>query len=430
MDAVLYWKIDSYKPKTEKALVTTPNLVFLKCFNYTLATALMYNTWPHSQWMRVVHAIGMFCCVASFVMNTVVLLLLKRERPKTTFTPFSIIATSLSPLYVIPIDVITMFTRPGGPIIIGVALGFYACTYLATGGYLLSWFEDFLLLDVWAFVLFFVYRKVGWFALNMREQDEIVRFFKTTCYDFIEHAPKAELLYSATTGMCGIIAINLGKIAALCLFRYLGAVAHLQALYFSGLVGFYILAFKFDFNAWFITYWFLRHHKFEHLSAKQFLCKHCEHHDAVPVASIGSADTGFQEGFHRSIAPWQYTNTFLFGPNWIQYFAAMGDEWSHNYCPTAKYSSILQFKHVHVDHHFARTVPLGFHYETEVEMHDFKYDSALWDNIASFMPGVTLPEHEDWRELRAAAEAGMFSWEGGPGSDENPKPPSDKKKEE
>ena len=60
-----------------------------------------------------------------------------------------------------------------------------------------------------------------------------------------------------------------------------------------------------------------KHHKFEHISAAQYLVKHFEHHDVVPVASIGSADTGFQESFHRSLSPWQYTNSFVFGFNFV-----------------------------------------------------------------------------------------------------------------
>ena len=77
-----------------------------------------------------------------------------------------------------------------------IPTGGAAITYLLTRGWRgpFGWFEDAVLVDVWLYVLVFLCRKVGWFRLNLREKDEIVRFFKTTCWEAMALAPTAELL--------------------------------------------------------------------------------------------------------------------------------------------------------------------------------------------------------------------------------------------
>ena len=134
-----------------------------------------------------------------------------------------------------------------------------------------------------------------------------------------------------------------------------------------------------------------KHHKFEHISAAQYLVKHFEHHDVVPVASIGSADTGFQESFHRSLSPWQYTNSFVFGFNFVGYVASVLDEWAHNYCPTASHSGYLSMKPIHAEHHFNHAAPFGNTYDEAVREDGFKLDEDLWSHFGRFMPGVALP---------------------------------------
>ena len=413
-DAVLYLKVNDAKIITDKRLISTPNLAFLKVQNYVLSALLLSSVCPKAWWLLQLHRMGIACVCTVFTVNTAVLFFLKRNRPKAVFTPLSIVVGSLSLLYVIPIDFATMMTKPSHLKMLALPLMLY-CVFFFLMPTAFSWFEDAVLVDVWFFIFLFTCRKFRWFTTNLDEQAELVRFFKTTCFDFIEKAPTAELLYSATTGLCNCIALQLGKVLALTLAQRYEMIPHLQAVYFGGFIAHFYMAIAMDFNGFWLNYYFIPHHTFEHVSAKQYLTKHAEHHDVVPVGSIVSADTGFQEGFHRSISPWQYMNSWLFGFNFIQYFVSVADEWGHNYCPTAKYSSVLALKNTHVDHHFNRTVPLGFRYETEAAERGFKYDTALWENFAKFMPGVDIPEHEDHLLTQAVYEGNQLCWPGGPG---------------
>jgi hypothetical protein len=59
----------------------------------------------------------------------------------------------------------------------------------------------------------------------------------------------------------------------------------------------------------------------------------------------------------------QQSYSALFGFNAFAYGVSVGDEWSHNMCPTISHSSVIAQKHIHVDHHFRRTVPLGFNWD-------------------------------------------------------------------
>lgn len=416
----LYWNAGEHKPKTEKHLISNANLIFLKGWNCLLVTAALQSMSPTAWWLQQVHRLGSVCVCASFALNMALIFFLHRGRSQKAFTPLTIIATTLSPLYVIGIDLIKMIVyarekRHGHIYIVLGGCALAAVTHWLTGGQTFSWFEDAVLVDVWAFIFFFLYRKVSWFALNMTEKDEIVRFFKTTCYDFIEKAPIAELAYSATTGFTSIVGLQMGKVILTIASRHFGLLAVYQSFFLSGVPAFFLAAIVFDFNLWYIQVYFRTHHRFEHLSAAQYLVKHVDHHDVIPVASIGSAGTGFQEAVHRSLSLWQYPNSALFGFNTILYGSSTFDEWSHNYCPTAKYSGILEYKHVHVDHHFNRTVPLGFFYDQEVEEDNFKYDESLWSTISSFMPGVELPEREDVSKLAPVYNANKLHWTGGPG---------------
>ena len=85
-----------------------------------------------------------------------------------------------------------------------------------------------MIVDVWLFFFFFCFRKQGWFRQNLAEKDGIVRFFKTTCWRRIEAAPTAELLYSATTGLANVLALQLGKVVAVFAARRLGMQAEFQ----------------------------------------------------------------------------------------------------------------------------------------------------------------------------------------------------------
>jgi len=299
-----------------------------------------------------------------------------------------------------------------------VPLPLTAAAYMLTVDLALPWFEDLVLVDVWMFVLVFACRKGALFTINLHEKDEMVRFFKTTCYDFIESAPRAELLYSATTGLSAVIGTQLGKFFLLEMSRSVGLLPLFRAIYLSGFGAFVIMGdptHGFNCNVMWFEFFFRRHHRFFHLSAAQYLTKHWEHHDVLPIASIGSQGSGYQEAFVRCIAPWQYPGSAFFGPNTYSYSMTSGDEWSHNYCPTASLSGVIAIKHVHVDHHFNRTVPLGVNYDRDVAEDGFRYDMALWENISSFLPdGFQLPEREPPNGVHAAFGAGAFNIPGGP----------------
>jgi hypothetical protein len=80
---------------------------------------------------------------------------------------------------------------------------------------------------------------------QLLERDEIVRFFRTTCYEFIERAPATEMVYSASTGFQGIVGLQVGKFVALVLARQIGLLGVFQSFYLSGAVSFTIMAFQY-----------------------------------------------------------------------------------------------------------------------------------------------------------------------------------------
>jgi hypothetical protein len=286
-----------------------------------------------------------------FALNAGVLMYIGRQRTRKCFTPLAILSAMLSPLYMAPIDLMSMCREKGQlRMLLSAPLPLALATYLLTGGRTLSWVEDVLVVDVWSFVLLFAVRKSALFVINLHEKDEMVRFFKTTCYEMIERAPRAELLYCATTGECAVIGSQIGKLFLFQASRALGLQPVFQAFYLSGVAAFVIMAdpnYGFGCDRWWFELHFRRWHRFQHLCAAQYLTKHFDHHDVLPVASIGSQGTGYQEAFFRSIAFWQSPGCALFGPSLFQYASFAGDEWSHNYCPTASFSGVLMHKCVH-----------------------------------------------------------------------------------
>jgi len=254
--------------------------------------------------------------------------------------------------------------------------------------------------------------------MEVRDRAEITRYFATTCFDFIEHAPVCEIIYSATTGYNSLVGAQMGKVAFLAAARAIpGMLPVYQAFYLTGVFSFMIMGDPNWFNAgmWHWQGWFRRWHRFMHISPVHYLVMHWDHHDVVPLASISGA--GFMENFHRSLTPWMSPYSALFGFNAFAYGVSVGDEWSHNMCPTISHSSVIAQKHVHVDHHFRRTVPLGFNYDQEVEEDGFSYDTALWGNLATFLPpSFELPEKESHAGMTAAITAGQFHIPDGPGS--------------
>lgn len=414
MEAGVYYNVMEHKPKTDNSLISTPNIVLHKLLTFSASVALMCQMAPTAWWVQQLHRFAIACVSVMFAVNVGVVFCLKRNRRRRAFTPLSIVAAYLSPVYILAIDAVTMLTTKRHlAMVVCVPLPLAATTYWLTGGETCSWFEDLVLFDVWLFVLVFLLRKAAWFVLNLHEKEELVRYFKTTAYDFMEQAPRAELLYAATNGFTCIVGVQLGKLFWIWVARSLGVLPIFQAFYLSGFHAFSIMGdptWGWSCNMWFYQVYFRRWHRFFHLSPAQYLTKHFDHHDVLPLASIGSSGSGYLEAFHKSLSLWQNPYSALHGPFLIHYLLSAGDEWSHNMCPTAQYSSIVGLKHVHVDHHYGRTVPLGFDYEQEVEEDNFKYDQSLWENIATFLPeGFTLPEVEARGALEANFGRGVMS---------------------
>merc|ERR1712232_547182 len=148
---------------------------------------------------------------------------------------------------------------------------------------------------------------------------------------------------------------------------------------------------------------FLRHHKFNHAHASAYLTQHFEHHDVVPLASIGAAGGGFQEVLFRGLGLVHFNNQWLLGYNLFrQYVATSYDEWAHNYCPTASRSGIIAVRDIHVEHHFDRTLPLGFRYDDEMAVGWRGYDERFWENIKRFAPGLEFHRPSTFQEYLSA----------------------------
>ena len=224
-----YLNLAKHKPKTDKRLVSNANLLFLKAFNYTLTVALLCQLSPSARWVRSMHHVGIACIIVLFALNTSLVAVLSHKRPSTCFTPLTIVATSFSTPCIIAIDILTLLCTPRqAAMIVSAAAPPYVFVRWLADGAVHRWFEDAVIVDVWLFFFFFCFRKQGWFRQNLAEKDGIVRFFKTTCWRRIEAAPTAELLYSATTGLANVLALQLGKVVAVFAARRLGMQAEFQ----------------------------------------------------------------------------------------------------------------------------------------------------------------------------------------------------------
>lgn len=263
----------------------------------------------------------------------------------------------------------------------------------------IPYFKESIYLDIWIFFFVFLYRKFSWFQENIKEKKQIVEYFTGTCWGRITKAPELEFMYCATTGLCNCFAIQIGKLIMYLIglkFPSLSMLAPgglLQSFYTASLLyyGFlYIIA-------WYspkfynsirneVNEWYYRHHKFQHIVPSQYITKHFEHHDVIPLASIGANDTGFQESVHRSLTMTLYGP--ICGYNVISYINAIQDEWDHNYCPVASNCGIIERKPIHLEHHMNHTVPFGFIYEVEVQKNNFKYDDTIWQRILQFAPNT------------------------------------------
>jgi len=255
-----------------------------------------------------------------------------------------------------------------------------------------AWFELSVVVDVWLFFGVFLVRKTWWLGQNIWEKDEIVNYFRGTCWTRIERAPVTEFVYCATSGQINVLGLQLGKFIILWIAGNFELTPQLEAFYILGTV-LQIVAIT-CFPAKYIEInneVFRWHHAWHHIDPSEYMTKHFEHHDVVPVASIGSASVGFQEGVHRSVCL-PYINSIFFGYNVFQYHFTAYDEWAHNFCPTARHSEILELKPIHLEHHMNHTKPLGLELEAEEINMGFKYDKSLWERIQSFMPEKRIPE--------------------------------------
>jgi hypothetical protein len=400
-----YLRIDKLKGRTDKSLCSNCNVLFAKILNYGLTLLMLRAVTPSELPWQIAHLHNCGCwafCFASTV-NCLVLYLLSPERPTTSFNPLLIISATLQSITIILADFVEIIQSPlnrGRYFFIWFSL---VWTIYSTIPPCIPEFKTLFYLDIWAFFFYFFIRKVCWLMQNIREKDEIVRYFSTTCWDRVQKAPVLEFIYCATQGICTVMAIQLGKVCIVFGCSQLhardasseGTVGIVEAIYAAGFVleVLQLLPTKFfgvEMLAHFNT-WHYKTHKFMHQDPAQYVTKHFDHHDVLPLASIGSLDSGYQEGFLRGINP----SSIYLNCRFNLLYAYAGEsfqEWSHNYCPTAKNSEVISSKIMHLEHHMNRTLPFGFVHDYEVEQNGFKHDEAIWMKIKEFLPEIKLPE--------------------------------------
>ena len=396
------------KPVTNKKLISNENLVFLKIFNVGWTLALLVTAAPSSDWwvVEAMHTCGAVVYVLCALANLVALGVLWPRRPGKTFNPFIIIGTSIfATAATLLTDVISMVLFHTRGFVIQLAL---YIPFVVAARYVVPvvrpGFGTFVLADVWMYFFVFVIRKLLWLASDFKQLNEIVRYFKTTCWDRVEKAPRTELVYAASTGLINTLARQLGKLLALVVAQHTGNLSLFQAIYIGGTVSNLlssILLMK-PMLKWGVG-WFSIHHTHNHLSAARYLVMHFEHHDALPLASIASGDTGYQEAFHESLSPLQgYQNSVFIGFSPMFYIQSMFDEWAHNFCPTVRYSGVIATKFGHLEHHMNRTLPIGLPaHEENIPVENartgWKHSESVWSHIQTFSPGLVykIPKNSE-----------------------------------
>ena len=423
-----YFRLQNVPNVTDKSFVSNSNILFLKCLNYSLAILLLWAVSPEPKTHQAlfwVNFVGSTIFGFVGVLNVLALCVVWPKRPTTRFRPFPIILATFSTPILILADLFSETTASiVNPQRILINRNPIQLAILFTGvhRYLkpsLPHFEYFYYLEIWCLFFVFLVRKIGWLRLNLQEKDKIVEYFSTTCWERISKHPRAEFVYCATTGQSNIMATQLGKfivhLSVSLLFGVnvsLGPQGAFQCFFVAYLMGGALKLFvkhrarlhseksgsKFA-NPWVLqsNAWYYKHHKFHHCVGAQYLTKHFEHHDVVPLASIGG--TGFQETVHRGLT-WQYHNFFGNTGNFYRFFIAVAnDEWAHNYCPTASHSGVINFKPPHLEHHMNRTLPFGLITEFEIKENGYKYDESIWDNIKNAVPGIHISiPNSTWEE--------------------------------
>jgi hypothetical protein len=194
----------------------------------------------------------------SFALNVAMVCCVGRKRTSRSVDPLRIaLSTFCSPLYMIATDAFLLcreavaLRRGSLLMMVCVPLPLAAAAYRISAGATYSWFEDALLGEVWFFLAVFAVRKLCWLCMSsafshtphslplhlstfltgdaalcvwcrcmeVRDRAEITRYFATTCFDFIEHAPVCEMIYSATTGYNSLVGSQMGKVAFLAAAR-------------------------------------------------------------------------------------------------------------------------------------------------------------------------------------------------------------------
>jgi hypothetical protein len=376
------------------------NVIFTKVVNYSLAFLLLFRVCPSvesSPLAFYIHVIGSFCFGFVAILNVVLIGVIWPKRPSQSFDPLPIVWAIVTMPMITLMDLGIELMKPLklAKQLLALALCFYVIHFHSA--LYIPWFELSVFMDVWSFFAVFVVRKAWWMSQNFGELDLIVKYFKDTCWSNRVTSPRLEFIYCATTGLCTNFALQIGKL----MYYYIAMVFFPRSLEAGGIFQtFYISCFVHSVLYYVcitqtslgyrqllleVNRWFIRHHKYFHISGIQYLTKHFEHHDVLPLASIGGA--GYNENLHRALC---LTN---FGPycgynNIMTYTILFFDEWHHNLCPATSNCDTLLDKPIHLEHHMNHTVPLGFIYDHEVKHNKFKYDEVIWDKVRVYLPNL------------------------------------------
>lgn len=379
------------------------NIVFTKVINYSLALLLLWGVCPSmetSPFSFYLHFIGSISFGMISFINICLICAIWPKRPSSSFSPLAIIWAIITIPMITLMDLSLELMQPLklAKQLLALAVCFYIF-HVSFANYQLSipYFELSIFIDVWSFFTIFLCRKVWWLNQNLNEVDVIVDYFKETCWCNRVKKPILEFYYAATTGLCTTFALQIGKL----LFYYMALTYFPESLKAGGVFQTYYLSCLLHSFLYYLVItksslgfrsllreanrWFIRHHKYFHVSGIQYLTKHFEHHDVLPIASIGGA--GYNENLHRALC---LTN---FGPycgynNIMTYTILILDEWHHNLCPASSNCDTLKDKPIHLEHHMNHTVPLGFIHQDEVKYNNFKYDEAIWDKVKQYYPNV------------------------------------------
>jgi hypothetical protein len=224
-----------------------------------------------------------------------------------------------------------------------------------------------------AYILVFFASKVRWLVLNLLDERQIVDFLQGTSWKTRLAHPKMEFLYCFSTGITTLMGQQVPRMLLLLLLPE----RLVSSMFITGAVMGIVLAVLGDWEFDQATTLFLKHHTDEHCTENYIY--HFEHHDVLPLASIGSAENGYLEGVIRGFQPFYFNSIFHVGLT--EYINTMLSECVHNYVPTFCPFG-LAVKFCHAEHHFNHAEPYGV--VPSKEKH-FEYNEKFWTYAASKM---------------------------------------------